>query len=178
LYINKKVICQSDQFYGTKESFFEKPGVQNLNADAGEHTKMGGMEMQQATQQPQQSGNKAGVSSGGSPMVHQKRANELQTNTRASTGKTPSEYLTVPIKYPDSKAIQRNVPAQPRGKSPLFHVSDSSSCVNFGILQLGDNVELGATYNSSLQFQNRNFMHEHGGGLMSWLGLSNEPKFA
>ncbi len=57
---------------------------------------------------------------------------------------------------------------------PAGHVSESSSCVNFGVLRIGDNVEVAAVYNVTAHNQNLNMMHE-GGGILSMLGIDPKP---
>jgi hypothetical protein len=74
-------------------------------------------------------------------------------------------------------SVQNNGPNPPLDNSGMTHVSESSSCINFGVLNVGDNVVVGATYDGNRHFQNRNHMHE-GGGIMSWLGMGETPKYA
>jgi hypothetical protein len=62
----------------------------------------------------------------------------------------------------------------------IEHVTESSSCVNFGVLKPGDTVVLGATYNTTAHNMNRNMM-DHAGLLdrfFEWFKGPNDPKFA
>jgi hypothetical protein len=219
LYVNKKVICQSDQFYGTKRAFFEQPGIANLNVEQksapGGHAgmNMGGAQPSHEvmSNMPSQQTNNWQQASGqwpGAPSVPQnvqtspngQQSGQIAWQQPTNSGQPPkaayaepdSIYLTVPIQYDDEgeingpikmpadrvvESVQRNTPG-PQDPSPLAHVSESSSCINFGVLHVGDNIEVGATYNTTAHTQNMNLMHEHGGGLLSWIGLGSEPKYA
>jgi hypothetical protein len=70
-----------------------------------------------------------------------------------------------------------NAPKAAPNVVPMHHVSEVSSCVNFGVLRAGDLVEVRATYNTSAHFMNRNIMHGHG-DMVSWFTTPEDPKFA
>jgi hypothetical protein len=59
----------------------------------------------------------------------------------------------------------------------MEHISEASSCVNFGVLHAGDNIEVGATYDTKTHYLNRNMMHDHG-GFFDFLKTANDPKYA
>jgi hypothetical protein len=65
------------------------------------------------------------------------------------------------------------------GDPVKMHVSQSSACVNFAVVQPGDIVQIGATYNTTAHNLNLN-THTHGMSFMKevenwWNG---SPKFA
>jgi len=131
LYVNEKPVCRSDQFYGTKPNFFEKPGIPNLSSE-----------------QMPMNGDKEESMSGHGDSGH--------------------------AMHDDNKKMQLQPSQRPES---LDHISAASSCVNFGILKVGDTIDVKATYNTTQHALNR-AMHDHEQSLGSWLVNPSDKKYA
>jgi len=136
LYVNDKLVCRSDQFYGTKRAFVEKEGIINLSSDAASMSS---------------SSPTANQGSSSSPSMDMQHSHGMDRNMGGNQN------------APNAKAME--------------HITESSSCINFGVLHPGDIVELGATYDTKSHYLNRNMMHDHF-SLMGWLTTTSDPKFA
>lgn len=75
----------------------------------------------------------------------------------------PNIYIDASRAVPNAVAMQ--------------HITESSSCVNFGTIRVGDMVEVRAMYNTSAHYMNRNIMHEPT-GIASLFGSPEITKFA
>jgi hypothetical protein len=71
---------------------------------------------------------------------------------------------------------RRTAEATPQAPT-LRHITEVSSCVNFGILHPGDVVDVRAVYDTSTHNLNR-AMHMGWEGIVAWLATAQDKTFA
>jgi hypothetical protein len=138
--VNGKVVCHSDQFYGTNPKFVEKNGVANLNNEAQMTMSSKGHNGGGHSQMPAAAPTMAAQ---GGP-AHNQHGRML-----------PDQICTTEVSL--TRYLDRNTESQPNAKL-LEHITEVSSCVNFGILNVGDRIDVRATFNTSAHYQNRNMV--------------------